>query len=153
MKFDESTGKASHRRGAGQAAFTLIEVVFAAAIAAMVLAGMFEGYNMAGRQAQFSACNLAANAMAMRQMEQVISADWVPTMGQTTLLNMSSTNEANLCLPSANGNVYNCTNQVWVSQVSSNPPYALIQAQCIWNFPTYGGVFTNTVSMLRGPNP
>ena len=57
MKFDESTGNARNRR-TGPAGFTLIEVVFAAAIAAMVLAGMFEGYNMSGRQSMYSACNL-----------------------------------------------------------------------------------------------
>jgi type II secretory pathway pseudopilin PulG len=151
MKIDESTGKARNRR-TGQAAFTMIEVTIAAAIAGMVLAGMFEGYNMAGRRAQFSSCNLAANAMAMQQLEQVISVDWVASSGVNSLLNMSSTNLANLCLPSANGNVINCTNYTRVTAISSIPPYDFIEVQCVWSFPTYGGTFTNTIAVLRGPN-
>ena len=67
VKIYRQTGAARNRWGA-RAAFTLMEVAFAAAIAALVLAGMFKGYNMAGRQAMFAACNLAANTTAMQQM-------------------------------------------------------------------------------------
>jgi type II secretory pathway pseudopilin PulG len=151
MKIDESTGR-SRNRCASQAAFTLIEVAFAAAIAALVLAGMFEGYNMSGRRAQFSACNLAANAMAMQQLEQVVSVDWVASSGNNSLLNMNATNLNNLCLPSANNNVINCTNITRVTAVSTSPPYDYVEVQCIWGFPTYGGTFTNTVAVLRAPN-
>jgi prepilin-type N-terminal cleavage/methylation domain-containing protein len=135
-----------------QAGFTMIEVTFAAAIAALVLAGMFEGYNMAGMQAQFSACNLAASTQAMKQLEQVEAAEWVPSYNENQLLTMSGTATGNLCLPSANGNLINCTNYTTVSQISANPPYAMIQVQCVWSFPTYGGTFTNTVAVLRAPN-
>jgi prepilin-type N-terminal cleavage/methylation domain-containing protein len=136
----------------GQAGFTMIEVTFAAAIAALVLAGMFQGYDVAGRRAQFSACNLAANTQAMRQLEQVEAAQWVPSYSETELLTLSSTTTANLCLPSANGNLINCTNYTTVTLISANPPYAMIQVQCVWNFPTYGGTYTNTIAVLRAPN-
>jgi len=151
MKIERRTGTARNQR-AGQAAFTLIEVTFAAAIAAMVLAGMFQGYNLSGRRTQFSACNLAANAVAMRQLEQVVAADWEPTYGVTTLLTLSGTQTGNLCLPSAQGNVVNCTNITTVNQISTIPPYAMIEVQCIWTFPNYGGTYTNTVAVLRAPN-
>ena len=118
----------------------------------MVLAGMFEGYNMSGRQSMYSACNLAANALAMQQLEQVISVKWVAATGVNTLLGMASTNPANLWLPSANGNFVTCTNYTYVTAVSSSPPYDLIQVDCVWSFPTYGGVYTNSISLLRGPN-
>lgn len=135
-----------------QGGFTMIEVAFAAAIAALVLAGMFEGYNMVGMRAQFSACNLAANSEAMKVLEQINSATWVPSYGENQLLTLGSTNGDNLCLPSAGGNVVNCTNYATVTQLSASPPYAMIQVQCVWTFPSYGGVFTNTVAMIRAPN-
>jgi prepilin-type N-terminal cleavage/methylation domain-containing protein len=151
MKINRPTGTAENRR-AGQPAFTLIEVVIATAIAALVLAGMFQGYNLAGRKAQYSACSLAANSTAMRQLEQCIGASWVPASGIMTLLNQNGSYSTNLCLPSAQGNVVNCTVNYSATQISSNPPYAMIQAQCVWTFPTYGGTYTNTVAVLRAPN-
>ena len=152
MKIKRPSGTARNR-SAGHAGFTLIEVAFATAIAALMLAGMFQGYNLAGRRAQFSACSLAANTTAMGQLEQVIAANWVPSppYANNLLLTLSSTNMTNLCLPSAQGNVVNCTNITTVTLVSTNPPYAMVQVQCIWSFPDYGGTFTNTVAVLRAP--
>jgi type II secretory pathway pseudopilin PulG len=151
MKIDRLTNTTGNRR-AGQLAFTLIEVAFAAAIAALVLAGMFQGYSMAGRRAQFSACSLAANNMAMAQLELVNSATWIPSYGMTQLLTLSGTQTTNLYLPSAKGNVVNCTNTTLVTPVSTSPPYVMIQVQCSWTLPNYGGTFTNTVAVLRSPN-
>jgi hypothetical protein len=154
MKIDRPTGRGGNR-GGGHAAFTLVEVAFTAAIAALVLAGMFKGYNVASRRAQFAACSLAANTMAMQKLERVISADWIPTYGvnqlaDSTLLTAQATN---LCLPVALSNVVNCTIYTTINtNVSVNPPYAMIQVQCVWTFPTYGGTFTNTVAVLRAPN-
>jgi hypothetical protein len=132
----------------------LIEVVLATAIAALVMAGMFTGYNMAGRRAQFSACNIAANNCAMAKMEQCIAAQWVPSFGITELFAPSLTvpQPTNLCLPVARSNFVTCTNYTTISQVSSTPPYALIQVQCVWSFPAYGGTYTNTVTTLRAAN-
>ena len=74
MKFDESTGNARNRR-TGPAGFTLIEVVFAAAIAAMVLAGMFEGYRcqyVAGHGLDESSQPLAAQCQRqLRHLHQL----------------------------------------------------------------------------------
>jgi hypothetical protein len=151
MKFNRTTGVVRSPR-AGRAGFTVIEVAFSAAIAALVLAGMFEGYNIAGRRAQYAACSLAANTAATGQLEQVIAASWIPSSGIYTLLGMGTTNTASLDLPSAQGHVVNCTNIVTITQVSTNPPYAMVQARCVWTFPNYGGVYTNTVAVLRAPN-
>lgn len=153
MKIVRPTG-AIENRSAGRAGFTLIEVVLATAIAVLLLAGMFQGYNMAGRNAQYAACNTAANASAMQQLEQIISTDWVPSYGKLQLFSPSLTNSfsVKLCLPSAQGNVVPCTNYTTVAQISTNPPYAMIQVQCVWTFPGYGGVYTNTVAVIRAPN-
>ena len=151
MRIDSSTG-AAKRTWAGQAGFTMIEVAFSAAIAALVLAGMFEGYNMAGRRAQFAACSLAANTAAMRQMEQIFSADWIPSSGISNLLTMGGVVSSNLDLPSAQGNLVYCTNYITINQLSSTPPYAMIEVDCVWTFPGYGGTYTNTICVLRAPN-
>jgi len=151
MKIDRPCS-AVGKRWAGQPAFTLIEVAFAAAIAALVMAGMFSGYSLAGRKAQYSVCSVAANARAMEQLEHVIAAKWFAGYGITQLLNMSGTQYTNLDLPSAVSNIISCTNVTTVSQISVNPPYAMIQVQCSWTLPSYGGVYTNTVAVLRAPN-
>lgn len=137
---------------AGESAFTLIEVAFAAAVAALILAGMFEGYNMASRRAQFSACNLAGNAAAMRQLERIISSDWVPSYNNTALLTNNGTSFGNLSLPSANSNVITCTNTYKTVAINASAPYAFVQVQCSWTFPSYTNIFTNTVAVLRAPN-
>jgi hypothetical protein len=129
-----------------------MEVVFATAIAALVLAGMFKGYNMSGRRCQFAACSLAANTIAMRQMEQSVAAPWYPAYGISTLLTENGSYSTNLCLPSAQSNVVTCTVNYSATQVSSSPYYAMIQVSCIWTNPNYGGVFTNTLATLRSPN-
>ncbi|MGD0812572.1 MAG: prepilin-type N-terminal cleavage/methylation domain-containing protein [Verrucomicrobiota bacterium] len=150
MKIDKQAS--TRNRCAGQQAFTLLEVVIATAIAALVMAGMFQGYNMAGRRAQYSACSIAANSEAVRIMELVVSIPWVETTPGSPLFSATNTIYTNLCLPSALSNVITCTDYTTVRLASSNPPYAMIQVQCVWGFPSYGGTFTNTVATIRAPN-
>jgi prepilin-type N-terminal cleavage/methylation domain-containing protein len=151
MKIDRLASTASHR-SAGPPAFTLIEVAVAAAIAAILLAGMFQGYNIASRRAQYSACSLAANTMAVRQMELCIAPPWYPTTGVTNLLAQRGTYTTNLCLPTSQSNGVTCTITYSVTPTSANPPYAMIDVKCAWTLPDYGGTFTNEVAVLRAPN-
>jgi prepilin-type N-terminal cleavage/methylation domain-containing protein len=135
-------------------AFTLIEVAVALAIAALVMAGMFQGYTVASRRAQFSAFQLAANAMAMQQMESIVAATWV--ISGTSVTNIFSPSLTNtqvnaLCVPSSGTNLVYATNYATVQQISTNPPYLMVQVSCVWNFMGMG-VFTNTVSVLRAPD-
>jgi type II secretory pathway pseudopilin PulG len=135
-------------------AFTLIEVVVAMAIAVLVMAGMFEGYNIAGRQAQFSSFSLAANAMAMQQMESIVAATWVVSgTSVTNILSpvLTATQVNALCVPSTGTNLVYGTNYATVTQVSTNPPYLMVTVSCVWNFMGMGN-FTNTVAVLRGPD-
>ena len=109
---------------------------------------------MASRRAQFSAFSLAANSMAMQQMESIVAATWV--ISGTSVTNMFSptltgTQVASLCLPSSGTNLVFATNYATVQQISTNPPYAMIQVSCVWSFIGLG-TFTNTVSVLRAPD-
>ena len=135
-------------------AFTLIEVAVALAVSVLVMAGMFQGYTMASRRAQFSAFQLAANSMAIQQMESIVAATWV--ISGTSVTNIFSPSLTNtqvnaLCLPSSGTNLVYATNYATVQQISTNPPYVMVQVSCVWNFMGMG-TFTNTVAVLRSPD-
>jgi len=135
-------------------AFTLIEVAVALAISVLVMAGMFQGYAMASRRAQFSDFQLAANSMAMQQMESIVAATWVISGTSVTNIfspTLTNTQVSALGVPSSGTNLVFATNYATVQQISTNPPYVMVQVSCVWNFMGMG-VFTNTVSVLRGPN-
>jgi prepilin-type N-terminal cleavage/methylation domain-containing protein len=142
-------------RGArGGHAFTLIEIAVALAVAALVMGGMFKGYNMASRRAQFSSFQLAANAMAIQQMESIVAATWV--ISGTSVTNIFSPSLTNiqvnaLCVPSSGTNLVYGTNYATVTQLSTYPPYVQVQVSCVWNFMGMG-LFTNTVAVLRSPD-
>jgi prepilin-type N-terminal cleavage/methylation domain-containing protein len=142
-------------RGRGRThAFTLIEVAVALAVSVLVMAGMFEGYTMASRRSQFSSFQLAAQAMAMQQMESIVAATWV--ISGTSVTNLFSPSLTNtqvnaLCVPSSGTNLVFATNYATVRQISTYPPYALVQVSCVWNFMGMG-VFTNSVAVLRSPD-
>ena len=141
------------KRGAAPA-FTLIEVAVALAISVLIMAGMFKGYTLASRRAQFSSYQLAANAMAMQQMESIVAATWTQSgTSKTNIFSSSLTNSqvAALCLPNSATNLVYATNFATVTQISTNPPYLMVQVSCIWSFMGMG-TFTNTVAVLRGPD-
>ncbi len=141
--------------GGGKAhAFTLIEIAVALAVSVLVMAGMFKGYTMASRRAQYSSFQLAAEAMAMQQMESIVAASWV--ISGTSITNMFSPSLTNtqvnaLCVPSSGTNLIFATNYATVKQISTYPPYAMVEVNCVWSFMGMG-TFTNTVAVLRSPN-
>jgi hypothetical protein len=108
---------------------------------------------MGSRKSQYAACSLAANMQAIKKIEQVIFAQWVPSYGTTNIFNPALTNidTENLEMPVANTNVITCTNYTSVNLLSTNPPYLMIRVDCVWGFNGLG-TFTNTVAVLRGPN-
>jgi len=142
-------------RGRGIAhAFTLIEVAVALGVAVLVMAGMFKGYTMASRRAQFSSFQLAAQAMAMQQMESILAATWVISGTSVTNIfgpSLTKTQVNALCLPSSGTNLVYGTNYATVQQISTYPPYVMVQVSCVWNFMGMG-IFTNTVAALRSPD-
>jgi prepilin-type N-terminal cleavage/methylation domain-containing protein len=135
-------------------AFTLIEVAVALAVSVLVMAGMFRGYTIASRRAQFSSFQLAAQTMAMQQMESIVAATWV--ISGTSVTNifspaLTNTQVGALCVPSSGTNLVFATNYATVQQVSTYPPYLMVQVSCVWSFMGMG-VFTNTVAVLRSPD-
>jgi prepilin-type N-terminal cleavage/methylation domain-containing protein len=135
-------------------AFTLIETAVAVAVAAVVMAGMFKGYILASRRAQFASYSLAASAMASQRLENIVAASWVVSgTSVTNVLNPAlRAQQVNaLGLPSSGTNLVYATNFVTVTQISINPPYLMARVDCVWNFMGMC-TFTNTVAVLRAPD-
>jgi prepilin-type N-terminal cleavage/methylation domain-containing protein len=142
------------RHGGLAPGFTLVEIAVALAISVLLMAGMFKGYTMASRRAQFSSFQLAANAMAMQQMESIVAATWVISGTSVTNIfspKLTSTQVNALCVPSSGTNLVYGTNYATVRQLSTYPPYVMVQVSCVWNFMDMG-TFTNTVGVLRSPD-
>ena len=141
--------------GAGRSAqtgFTLMEVVLSLTIMALVFHGILKAYTMAGQRAEWSAHSLAAQSLAMQQVEAMRAAKWDPQawpiVDEGGLTNFRSTDILDVPvgrLP------YFATNVVAVTTVTVNPPLRQIRADCIWQFKPRG-LFTNTVITLRAPD-
>jgi prepilin-type N-terminal cleavage/methylation domain-containing protein len=135
-------------------AFTLIETAVALAIGALLLAGMFQGYILASRRAQFASFSLAASAMAAKQMENIVAASWVVSgTSVTNIFNpaLVATQVNALCVPNSQTNLVYGTNYATLTQLSTNPPYLMVTVSCVWNFMGLG-TFTNTVGVMRAPD-
>lgn len=141
-------------RGKGSTAFTLIEVCVALAITMLVMTGMFQGYQIASRRAQYANFSLAASALAMQRMESIVASQWVVSgTSVTNIFNpaLTATQVSPLCVPNSSTNLVYGTNLVTLTQVSSNPPYIMVRVDCVWNFMGMG-TFTNTVAVMRAPD-
>lgn len=132
---------------------TLIEVVVALGISVLLLAGIFKGYMLTSRRAIYTSYSVAANALAMRQMEQIVDSGWRPTLGVTNIFNpvLAATQTNVLGMPGSSTNLIYATNYATVTQVSTSPPYAMVRVDCVWSFMDMGK-FTNTVAVLRAPD-
>jgi hypothetical protein len=157
-------------------AFTLAEVVISIAVTGLVFIGILTGYVQSARNAEWSGYSLAAQSLAVQQIEQGRSAIWDYSTGiarnELTNLNLinlqydSSTKTATgyswatLDLPYSGTNVIRATNYVTIRMFyfnnSANPPVQLqmMQVDTVWPFivgtaPKY---FTNTVATYFAPD-
>jgi prepilin-type N-terminal cleavage/methylation domain-containing protein len=150
----------TNRQKAG-AAFTLVEVVMAMAILALVMAGMIYCYVESNRRAEWSALSLAAQASAVEAVEQARAAAWdVHVIVNDQLLQgQTYTNytQTNVMLIPSTGQPMIATNFVTVSNINlmftpTNLPMRQIRADCLWMYPYTQTWFTNTVITWRAPD-
>ncbi len=150
-------------------AFSLIEVMVAFIVFGMVITGMIYGYVQANRMAEWSSQSLAAMSYAEQGMEQMRSAQWCAEEysttgngpGTTDVLPMQAqpdgtwgywTNQVDtLDVPTTGSPIY-ATNYLYVTSISTNPPWRRIVSQVIWSFTLTGKPFTNTIVTLRAPD-
>lgn len=160
----------------GTAGFTLAEVVISVAVTGLVFAGILTGYVQSARNAEWSGYSLAAQALAVQQIEQGRSAVWDYSTGigrnELTNLNLinlqynSGTKTAKgyswgtLDLPYSGTNVVRATNFVTIRMFyfnnNANPPVQLqmMQVDTVWPFTvgTAAKYFTNTVATYFAPD-
>ncbi len=178
MRQDSSKARPTRRHTRYTRAFTLAEVVTAIAIVATVFGGMIVAYIQAAKRAQWSGYSLAAQALAVQQLEQARAAVWDPSkpskqndLTNLVLLSKNIVNPAgmytmtgyswtNLDLPTSGSNYVTATNYVTVRLMyynnSSTPPtqFQMLEVDTVWPF-TWGNstrFFTNTVCTYVAPD-
>lgn len=162
-----------------QAGYSLIEVVIAAAIIVLVYGTIINCYIQSGLRAQWTGYSLAAQSLALQQIEQARSAMWDPSLGsgainQITQLNLSmrtftSTSTSQtwsgyttgiLDVPYATTNFITVTNYVQIQLINLNNdinppiPVHIVRVDTVWPFYYRRGTnyFTNTSATMIAPD-
>ncbi len=133
-------------------AFTLVEIVIATALAALVIAASIYGYIMSAKRAEWSAYSLAAHSLAMQRIEQARAAKWDPAAFPPVddLTNRPPVVDI-LDIPIAGTNIAYATSVTTIVTISTNPLLKKVRVDCVWPF-INRGVFTNTVVTYRAPD-
>ncbi|HWY30976.1 MAG TPA: hypothetical protein VNX46_09490 [Candidatus Acidoferrum sp.] len=138
-------------------AFTLAEVVVCIAIVALLFGGIITGYMQGAYRAEWAGYNLAAQALAMQQVEQAKSAKWAKDVNEFT--NLLTVTWAVLDLPRTGTNKVYATNYVTVSTnvpISFSPDVIvqMVRVDTVWPYIRKGQVlyYTNTVADYYAPD-
>lgn len=126
------------------------------AIITLVFVGTVNCHIQMGKRAEWSGYSIAAEAMAVQQLEQIRAAIWdtqrIPMVDQTT--NFPARTALALDLPVMGTNTVYATNYTTVTTwtLSSNPPTYLkaITVRTVW--PLGGHYWTNSVTTYRSPD-
>jgi type II secretory pathway pseudopilin PulG len=139
------------------AAFTLAEVVVCLAIVALLFGGIITGYMQGAYRAEWAGYNLAAQALAMQQIEQAKTAVWDKDRNEFT--NLVTMSWATLDLPTNGTNKIYATNYVtvWTNVSVSISPDVIVQmvkVDTVWPYIRNGQVlyYTNTVADYFAPD-
>ena len=156
-------------------AFTLIEVVVATAIVALVFGGIINCYIQSGLRVQWTGYSQAAQSLASAVLEQAKAATWdpaqAPPVNNLTNLNLTGAsynsgtatytgyNLAILDVPYSGTNYTQATNFITVQMINGVGGQSQVQMQfvrvdTVWGFATRGKnlVFTNTVATFLAPD-
>src|SRR5882724_3142758 len=118
---EDGGGIGSLRKKTSACGFTLAEVVVCIAIVALVFGGIISGYIQGAYRAEWAGYNLAAQALAMQQLEQAKAAMWDSSHNEFT--NILLQTWAVMDLPINGTNKVCATNyvQVTTNTVSTSP--------------------------------
>lgn len=139
---------------------TLIEVVIALTIAALVFSGIIQGFTKSSQRSEWSSYSLAAQNLAQQGVEQARAASWDPTalvpVDNCVQSNFPPVGTNRLDVPVTGTNITFATNTWTITTVATNPyPLKMIRVDCTWRYQPVGRpaqIFTNTVATLRAPN-
>jgi type II secretory pathway pseudopilin PulG len=139
------------------AAFTLAEVVVCLAIVALLFGGIITGYMQAAYRAEWAGYNLAAQALAMQQIEQAKTAVWDKDRNEFT--NLLAVSWGMLDLPINGTNRVYATNYVTVTtnvtiSISPDVIVQMVKVDTVWPYIRNGRTFyyTNTVADYYAPD-
>jgi len=97
---------------------------------------------------------LAANASALRRIEETRCAQWVislyPVLDEVVSTNFPDT-VVTLDLSGSGSMATYATNHTQISQISTNPPLKRVRVDCIWSFKG-SKLFTNSIETCRAPD-
>jgi type II secretory pathway pseudopilin PulG len=149
-------------------AFTLAEVVVAVFICAIVFGAVVSAYTQSASRAQWSGYSLAAQALAMQQLEQARSGIWDPTSGRNEITNLNLSGRtvsggvvkgysaAILDIPIHGTNFVWATNWVTIQTITVAPSVQvqLLRVDTVWPFNAFGNnrIYTNTIATYIGPD-
>lgn len=140
------------RRRVNAGGFSLVETVSALGLAGILIGAVVSGYMQCVKTAEWSAYSLAANALALQQLEATRAAKWDRWGGvdEIQASNFPVRVEV-LDVPITKTNIVWATNRVFITTVSSMPPLKMVKVECSWRF-FNKGVYTNTVATYRAPD-
>ena len=140
----------------GSAAFTLVETVVAVALFALVMSGAIYSYVQTANRAQWSGYSLAAQGLAIQQLEQARAAALDPNGLVCEITNIAPSGVTNtvakLGIPVSGSNYVWATNIVGIRLVTNsiNPVVTvyMVRVDTVWPLMRNGhtNLFTNTVA-------
>ena len=162
------------RSNCSAAGYSLIEVVVAVGVMALVYGMVLNSYIQSGIMAQWSGYSLAAQSLSVQQIEQARAASWDPANNKNFITNIFLLSRSNnissqtwtgyatniLDVPYAGTNVTMATNFVTIQYITlnndaANPVYVyMIRVDTVWPF-FYGNrrnYYTNTTATYFAPD-
>lgn len=141
-------------------AFTLAEVLISLAIAATLFGGVITAYVQSSYRAEWTGYSLAAQSLAVQQLEQARAADWdintAPVKNEIT--NVPAMTSAILDLPITGTNVLWATNYTTITSIAitntTGASIYMVRVDTVWPF-WWGGrkhYYTNTVADFFAPD-
>ncbi len=140
----------------GIAAFTLAEVVVCLGIVALMFGGIICAYIQGAQRAEWAGYNLAAQALAMQQIEQAKTAMWDSSHNEFT--NILSKTWGCFDIPISGTNRIYATNYVQVTSnlVSTSPALYIymVKVDTVWPYTRAGQrvYYTNTLADYYAPD-
>ncbi|MGC3960967.1 MAG: hypothetical protein QM813_24465 [Verrucomicrobiota bacterium] len=164
----------SAKHASSRSAFTLVEVVLSVLICGLVFSGILQCYTFSAERTQWAGYSMAAQALAIQQLEQARSGVSEPNGSRNELTNLNllsrtyntSTRTMRgysisiLDIPISGTNAVSATNFVTVRLVNlnntNNPPVQvqLVQVDTVWPFKAFrrNQLHTNTVVTYVAPD-
>jgi Tfp pilus assembly protein PilV len=148
----------THRSRARAEGFTLAEVVMSIFIAAVVFCGVIGAYVQAAYRAEWSGYSLAAQALAIQQLEQAKAGVWDNQTCNITNLNTVTSATLDLPVPGSSTNSVYATNYTTITSITNldvtQVTVYMVKVDTVWPFLWKNRVvyYTNTVADYYAPD-